>query len=141
VKIGRKILAAVLAVCIAVFCMPAAFAESAPKTTLRVGQLENSYQNEVFAAYAAQHGFSYTPVDYKETGDAFKALSAGELDAVAMGNLAVQTGYKTVGHFSSDPFYIITRKSNDEVLKNINYALSEINVVEPYYEAELYNKY
>lgn len=104
-KIGRKILAAVLAVCIAVFCMPAAFAESAPKTTLRVGQLENSYQNEVFAAYAAQ------------------------------------TGYKTVGHFSSDPFYIITRKGNDEVLKNINYALSEINVVEPYYEAELYNKY
>ncbi len=108
---------------------------------MRVGQLENSYQNDIFADYAAQHGFSYTAVDYKETALAFQALNKGDIDAVAMGNLAVQTGFKTVGHFSSEPFYIITTKGNTDIVSQINGAIKEISIYEPYYEAKLYEKY
>ena len=68
---------------------------------MRVGMLRDSFQNQEFRDYAAEKGFSYEESIYDTQEACFGALDRGEIDAVAMGSLALKTDYKIICRFGS----------------------------------------
>lgn len=108
---------------------------------ITVAMLEGSFQNEVFADYAQEKGFAFTPQYYQSEKDAFEALDTGKADAAAMGSLAAKSGYKVLARFGSDPFYFVTGKQNDDLIKQLDGAMEEILGLNPYYSMELYRDY
>jgi len=66
---------------------------------MRVGMLRDSFQNQEFRDYAAEKGFSYEESIYDTQEACFGALDRGEIDAVAMGSLALKTDYKIICRF------------------------------------------
>ncbi|MDD3165222.1 MAG: transporter substrate-binding domain-containing protein [Oscillospiraceae bacterium] len=108
---------------------------------MKVGMLRNSFQNDSLKTYADKKQFAYQ-ADYFETErDAFAALDAGAVDAVAMGSLAAKSGYRIAARFGSDPFYFMTGQMNGALLTELDAALDEIVGQHPYYAMELYEKY
>ena len=63
---------------------------------MRVGMLRDSFQNQEFRDYAAEKGFSYEESIYDTQEACFGAPDRGEIDAVAMGSLALKTDYKII---------------------------------------------
>lgn len=108
---------------------------------MKVAMLENSYQNEEFKKYAEEKQFSYESIDYKTVDECFDALNQKQVDAVVIGSLGLKNGYKVVSRVGSDPFYFMTAKKNGALIAKLNDALSEIRVSNPYFEADLYEKY
>ncbi len=108
---------------------------------MTVAFLADSFQNDVFAAYAAANGFTYTARFFDTDALAFAALDEGRVDAVAMGSLAGKSGYKVVSRYSSDPFYFMTGKANAALLAELDHAMGEILAVRPNFGADLYETY
>lgn len=109
---------------------------------MRFGLLKGSYQTTMFHQYAAQNGFSYQAVEYENDKGMFEALDKGEVDAVAAGSLSFKRDLKLVGRFAVDPFYIITGKGlNQDLLNDLNMAVSELKYLRPEFESELRHKY
>ncbi|MDD3410624.1 MAG: transporter substrate-binding domain-containing protein, partial [Eubacteriales bacterium] len=108
---------------------------------IRVALLQGSYQNSGFAAYAAQKGFTYTPIYFQSDSEAFAALDEGRVEATVMGSLASKNGYKIVCRVGSDPFYFITGLGNQALVDELDDALSEILSTRPYYLADLYRSH
>lgn len=108
---------------------------------MTIAILQNSFQNDEFAELAQKKGFSYTAVTYGTQEECFAALNAGNVDAVAMGSLALKTDYKVICRFGSDPFYFITGKQNTGLMEELNDALAQITTAGSSFQAELYQKY
>ena len=108
---------------------------------MRIAVLEDSYQNTEFSEFAQKKGFEFTFVEHKTSADCFRALDQGEVDAVAMGSLALKTGYKVICRFGSDPFYFMTGKGNQELIDELDDALGQITAAGSSFEEELYEKY
>lgn len=108
---------------------------------MKIGFLKNSFQNDMFSAYATDKGFTYTPYYFGTDEEAFDAMDDGEIDAVAMGSLANRTDEKVVCKFGSDPFYFMTAKGNDAILSTLNDALEEIQGENPYFQQNLYKQF
>ena len=107
----------------------------------KVGLLLGSYQTEFFINYAREHHFNYESVYFESDDEAKEALKNGEIDLVAGGSLAMNTDLKVVGKEGKDAFYWMTYKGNEEMLGPLNEALSAIYNENPYFSAELMQKY
>ncbi len=88
----------------------------------------------------------FTPViknDYTEDSELAAALKAGEIDAIVTSDLRKATGEKTLEIIGSDDFYAIVRKDAEglELLKEINYAIGQMDINEGDWKNELYYKY
>lgn len=108
---------------------------------MRIAFLKGSFQNKEFEDYAKQHGFSYKAQYYDTSDECFRKLDQKKVDGVAMGSLAMQSDYKAVCKFGSDPFYFMTGKNNKKLLDVLNNAMTSVMVDNPYFESRLYNKY
>lgn len=108
---------------------------------MKVGVLKNSFQTEAFRAFAKKQGFSYREYDYNSDYSMAKALADQEIDAIAVGSLSLHKELKAVAKFGSEPFYIISKKGNHDLMAQINWALDEIRNDNPYFEADLNIQY
>lgn len=108
---------------------------------MRIAFLKNSFQNQEFEEYAKEKHFDFQYMEYNTQADCFEALDTGEVDAVAMGSLALKTDYKIVCRFGSDPFYFMSGKQNQPLLAQLNDALGQITAYSANFGAELYKKY
>lgn len=108
---------------------------------MKIAFLKGSFQNGEFEEYAKLHGFTYKAEYYDTSDECFNKLDQKEVDGVAMGSLAMQSDYKAVCKFGSDPFYFMTGKNNKKLLNELNDAMTAILVDNPYFESKLYSKY
>ena len=108
---------------------------------MRIALMRDSFQNEEFAQYARQKGFEYTFRTYDTPEECFAALDAAEVDAVAMGSLALRTEYKVICRFGAAPFYFMTGKNNRGLVEELDDALGQIVVAGSSFESNLYEKY
>ncbi|MDD3429096.1 MAG: response regulator [Oscillospiraceae bacterium] len=108
---------------------------------MKVGMLANSFQNVQMESFAAQKGFQYQSVNYDSSDETFRALDAGEVDAVVMGSVSAINGYKVVARIGSDPFYFMARKEDQQLINTLDDALLEIFSIDPYYKQKLFEKY
>lgn len=79
--------------------------------------------------------------EYDSAEDLRSALLAGEVDAMVHTFMEVQEGQRLIGRFAPRPFYYITYPGNDEVMRELNYAIADMKMNEPALEAELMNKF
>lgn len=108
---------------------------------IRVAGLKNSFQNIDLSEYADYNHFSYQLMEYDIQQECFDALDSGEVDAVVQGSLAGKNGYKIICRFGAQPFYLMTRKTNPEMVDEADYALGEITADSPSFLSDLYQKY
>ena len=109
---------------------------------MTVGLLSGSSQNRTLPTFAEENGFTYQTREYEYSSELEEALQRGEIDAILTSNLRRAQGEKVLDTTHIDYFYAITRKDDQEILDEINYALSQMNLHEgDYWANNLYNKY
>ena len=108
---------------------------------MRVGMLKGGFQGKKLSEYAEKFGFDFTPVEYEKNTECYAALDRGEVDAVAMGVLAAEQGYKTISFYSSEPFYFVTGSGNAALMRDVNCVLSEMLNGNPNYLLERFEQY
>ncbi len=108
---------------------------------MRVAVLEDSSRNERFRQFALNNGFTYTPVYYNNLDAMKKALSAGDVDGMVASNLRSCQGEKILEEFDPTDFYVVVRKGNTQLLKEINYAISQMDMNTPGWRLTLKNTY
>ena len=109
---------------------------------MTVGLLTGSSQNRTLPAFAEENGFTYQAREYANTNQLETALQSGEIDAILTSNLRRAENERVLDTTNIDYFYAITRKDDQELLDEINYAITQMNLHEgDYWANNLYNKY
>ena len=106
------------------------------------GMVENYVRKTEFLEYLSHNGITDPViVEYKTTADMHAALDAGEVDAFVHTFTEVKAGQRIIGRFAPRPFYYITYKGNDEVLRELNQAIVDLKMNQPELETELMNEF
>ena len=108
---------------------------------MTVAALREDLANSKFETYAAENNFSFNFKYYATAAECFEALDAGKVDAVFNAGMKEITGYKTIGDISSDPFYIIVKHGNSQLLSEVNRAMTKIRIANPSFSNDLYENY
>lgn len=109
---------------------------------MRVGMINDDVHNDCFFEYAAEKGFSYTPVYYDSVAQVIQALEDGEIDATATGSVRVLDADEWyLESFHEEPIYIIVQKGNEELLSTVNTALERLDYNESDWRLQLLEKY
>lgn len=109
---------------------------------IRIGLLEGNSRNDDLAEYAAEKGFTYTPVYFESTNELVAALQDEELiDAAVTSNLRAVDNETILAKFAPSPFYIMVKKGNTELLEEINHTLELLYTDHPELQTELMDKY
>lgn len=106
---------------------------------IRVGMIKGNYLNRLFDDYARRNGFTYEPVYYDAR--MMDALDRGEVDAILNGSMEYNMNQKLLAKIDYVPAYFITSVNNPGLMNELNQALKQIFMENPYYAAGLYNKY
>ena len=109
---------------------------------MRVGLLKNSSRNDKLAEFAAEKGFSYTPVYYDTEDEMTAALqNSSEIDAILSSNLRSIDSEWILDTFAPSDFYVMVRRDDTELLAEINHAISQMDINLLEWRHDLWNKY
>ncbi len=108
---------------------------------MTVGLLSGSSQNQSLTDFAEENGFTYQPREYDDPGQLEADLQSGIIDAILTSNLRRAENEKILDTIETDYFYAITRKDDQDLLDEINYAISQMNINEGDWANVLYYKY
>ncbi len=108
---------------------------------IKVGVVTGSSQNQSLAEFAEEKGFSYQAVEYEDPGQLAADLQSGNIDAILSSNLRRSENEKTLDVIETDYFYAIVRKGDTKLLKEINYAIDQMNINEGDWSNNLFYKY
>lgn len=72
-----------------------------------------------------------------------RLMEEGKVEALLSTDVAMAKykDMRPVAHFSPKPFYFATTKGNTDIVRQLDYAISTINQVNPNFMSQLYNKY
>lgn len=106
------------------------------------GMVENYVRKSEFIQYMSDNGIDNPKiVEYGSTAELQEALSKGEIDALVHSFTEVKEGQRLIGRFAPRPFYYITYKGNDEVMRELNQAAADLKMNQPELETELMNEF
>ncbi len=108
---------------------------------MTIGLLSGSSQNQSLAGFADENGFTYQTREYDDPAQLEAALQNGTIDAILTSNLRRTENEKILDTIETDYFYAITRKDEQELLDEINYAINQMNIYEGDWANTLYYKY
>lgn len=106
-----------------------------------VGLIKSGILEEELKKYCTAEGFSVKFATANTEAQLKRMLSNGTVDLIAMPQTWKSQGYRTVLDFSSKPFYFTVNKNKTELLNQLNYAMSQIKAKNPYFDANLFEKY
>ncbi len=93
---------------------------------IRIGMFKKDDENDYFTAFAKEKGFTFTPVYFVHDDDLSRAFQNNEIDATVCGSLRRADDEWIYEELASQPFYLIVRKGNKELLRKINEALDRL---------------
>ncbi len=106
------------------------------------GVVDSYIRKEEFYEYMADHGISTPRVrEYGDTAALQDALDAGEIDALVHSLTEIREGQRVVGRFAPMPFYYITYRGNDDLMRELNQGIADVKMHRPELENELMVKY
>ena len=108
---------------------------------MTIGVLKANSRNDDPAALAREKGFTYQTVEYAEEAELTEALHNGEVDGIVASSLRKHTGEKIVARFALEEFYVIVRKSDTDLLDEINKGIEQMDQNEGDWRNKLYYKY
>jgi len=108
---------------------------------MTVGLLTGSSQNQSLPAFAEENGFTYQSREYDDLRQLETDLQNGTIDAILTSNLRRSENEKILDTIETDYFYAITRKDDQDLLDEINYAIGQMNINEGDWANVLFYKY
>lgn len=110
--------------------------------SITFGMVKTYVRRDEFMLYMQDHGIPSPRIrEYDSTEALQNALAAGEVDAMVHTFMEVKEGQRLIGRFAPRPFYYISYQGNDEVMRELNYAISDMKMNEPGLEAQLMNEF
>lgn len=108
-----------------------------------VGLVKNSIHNEHFEQYAAECGFSYSAVYYESVSDLLADLRSnnGKIDMAVTSNMRILQDEVVLDDFNAQNYYAVTRKEDQELMREIDKGISQLNVYSQSWQSDLYAKY
>lgn len=119
-----------------------AYEDFAAMKSATFGMVETYVRRDEFMLYMRDNGV-YSPRirEYDTTEEMQNALDAGEIDAIVHTFMEVREGQRLIGRFAPRPFYYISYPGNNEVMRELNYAIADVKMNEASLETNLMNKY
>ena len=108
---------------------------------MMVGLLAGNSQNQFLPDFAEENGFTYQTREYEDSAQLASALQDGDIDAILTSDLRRAENERLLDTIKVDYFYAITRKDDQELMNEINYAITQMNLYEGDWANVLYNKY
>ena len=108
---------------------------------ITVGMISGNYLNDLFEEYCTDHELVCKPIYYDTGTQLLKALEQGQVDAIVHGNLNIGSGQKVLLRFDYMPAYFVTHTDGQALMDKLNHALYQINLEDPYFTAQLVEKY
>ncbi len=106
------------------------------------GMVKTYVRRAEFLQYLADNGVSSPKIrEYDTTSELQAALEAGSVDAMIHTFMEIKDGQRLIGRFAPRPFYYISWQGNDEVMRELNYAIADLKMNEPVLETALMNKF
>lgn len=92
-------------------------------------------------SFCESNGISYSLVLCDSDEEMVAALKGGRADTLLSVDMNPLEEVRTVTRFSPRPFYFVTTKGNTELVRQMNSAILNIDQVDPYFAATLYERY
>lgn len=108
---------------------------------MRVGVLVNSSLRPEFGELAKNKGFSYSLKSYTTFEELNQALKEGEVDSILTCFRSDISDKKVLERLDSKDYYAIVKKGNESLLKDINYAITQLNNTDGNWMNTLDDKY
>lgn len=106
------------------------------------GMVKTYVRREEFLQYLSDHGITEPEIkEYGSTAELQRALDEGKIDALVHTFTEIKEGQRILGRFAPKPFYYITYSGNDDVSRELNQAIADLQINRPELETELMNKY
>ncbi|MCH5263928.1 MAG: EAL domain-containing protein [Lachnospiraceae bacterium] len=95
-----------------------------------------------FIQYLRDNGVNNPKLkEYDSTAELKEAMTQGEVDAIVHSFTETDEGHRLIGRFAPMPFYYISYKGNDDVMRELNQAIADLKINQPQLETDLMNKY
>ncbi len=108
---------------------------------IRIGMIPGNSKNEVFAAFAKKHNFTYQEVPIPNTTELSHALQEKRVDAIVSGSLRRLNNEWIYEQLDFKPFYIVVKKGNSKLLQEVNNAIKQLEIQHPGFVDELMDRY
>lgn len=108
---------------------------------IRIALLNGNSRNDDLVAFAKENNFTYHPVYFDTTDEMTRALQNKTVDAIVTSSLRQTKNERIIEKFNSTDFYAIVKKGNKKLLKQINYAIDQMNSAEGDWRTDLHNQY
>lgn len=109
---------------------------------MRIGMIENNSRNNDLATFAADKGFTYTPVYFGSTQALIDALQEGSsVDAVLTSSLRSTKNEWILEEFAPSSFYAMVRKDDSALLEQVDSAIAQLDLDMPGWRNDLNSKY
>lgn len=108
---------------------------------MRVGMIRQNIRNENFKRFAEMKDFSYESVYYPDAAALYDGLQSGEVDAAVTTSLRAVKNEWMLDIFSQEPFYVMVRKEDTELLQWVDQAIAAMDQDEPGWRTLLSSQY
>ena len=98
-------------------------------------------RNQSFIHYAAEHGFTYTPIYFDTDEELSLALRTGVITAAVSNRLRKTNNEWIIDTFDPQDCYIAVRKDDSATLQLVNDALTKMDRDDPAWRTTLFDKY
>ena len=105
-----------------------------------VGRLIGNSCNRAFAKFAEDNGLVYRSRDYATEEELTDALQSGKVDVIVTSSLRQRKQERVIADFAEESFYVMVRKGDTELLDEINYGISQMDIYEEGWQGRLYAK-
>ncbi len=121
---------------------PLAYEDFDAMKNITFGMVKTYIRRAEFLQYLADNGIASPKLrEYDSTPDLQAALESGEVDAMVHTFMEIKEGQRLIGRFAPRPFYYITYPGNDDVMRELNYAIADLKMNEPVLETKLMNEF
>lgn len=121
---------------------PLAYEDFIAMKDISFGMVEGYVRKPEFMQYLKDNGIEQPHIlEYAHTEQMQEALESGAIDAYVHTFTEVKEGQRLIGRFAPKPFYYITYQGNEEVMRELNHAVSELKLERPALETELMNEF
>ncbi len=108
---------------------------------MKVAVLKGTARRLQTEEFLKDYGVSFDFVEFETDDEAKAALNDGQVEAVLMSSIRCDSNYKIIARFDKAPLYFMLNKNKPELKTSIDYAMTQIHLMDPYYDAHLNEKY
>lgn len=103
--------------------------------------LKGSYQYDLCKKWLKQHNLSPKIYEFEYHENISDDFESGAYDLYMEIDTVAEKTWEPIAKIGESDFYIAVTKSREDLLEELNYALKELNMTNPYYNSTLWAKY